>query len=715
MHVRGTEGNATARAAVGVVVALAATAALSLQVAPVAADARSQPRLTLVALAGPGTSADAAGSKAEARSTRLRAQQDEVLASVGARSPTYRWTTALNGFALPLTEAQVDTLESDPRVALVEPNRVLPLASRARAGLPVRAVTQPGTRGGAGVVVGIVDSGISPASPVFAAVPGLGPDPVSFRGACATGEDWGPDVCNRKLVGARWYVEGFGSDRLNASETLSATDDLGHGTQVASVAAGNAGVSVRVAGRDAGVFGGLAPQARIAAYKACWAAPDPDHDGCATADLVAAVDAAVGDRVDVLNLAVGSTGSSDGIDIVDLALLGAAEADIVVVGAAGNAARSAYAAHPAPWVTTIGAATGGAPRATLALPDGTRLVGGGRPGRVEGRLVDAADARAGAASAAEARQCRAGTLDAAVVADAIVVCERGGIGRIDKSAAVAQADGAAMVLVNTRPGSVSADFHSIATVHLNAREARVLARRMARNPRLRAALFPEPGPASARRVAPWSPEGDPRGPVVKPDAIAAGESALGAVPAASGASWATFSGSSAASARATGLAAVLRGRTDWSAPVIRSMLTTTARPLPGTSVLAQGAGVIGNDVPDSNLALDVRPGRWRRSLEAGDVSKVNSSSVVLRPGVRRVVRRVTNVGARAEYFSVSTTGFKAHRVSVRPLAVRLAPGESARFAITAKGPERRRRMDDGFVVWRGARGGTTRVPVALTR
>src|SRR5215218_6294420 len=100
---------------------------------------------------------------------------------------------------------------------------------------------------------------------------------------------------------------------------------------MASIAAGNAGITARVHGQRVGTYGGVAPQARLAVYKACWTAPDPDDDGCATADEATA------DGVDVLNLSVGG---SAGFDTVERALLGAAESDVVVVGAAGNSPRS---------------------------------------------------------------------------------------------------------------------------------------------------------------------------------------------------------------------------------------------------------------------------------------------------------------------------------------------------------------------------------------
>ena len=81
-------------------------------------------------------------------------------------------------------------------------------------------------------------------------------------------------------------------DDLRSASRLSPLDDSGHGTQMASIAAGNSGVSVQVPGQRLGPYGGVAPQARIAVYKACWTAPDPADDGCATADLVTAIDRA---------------------------------------------------------------------------------------------------------------------------------------------------------------------------------------------------------------------------------------------------------------------------------------------------------------------------------------------------------------------------------------------------------------------------------------
>ena len=664
------------------------------------------PPLTLVTLQGAGS---AAGARDAAE---LLAHQDALLELIGADEPVYRWTTALNGFAARLTQSQVSLLDDQPGIAAIETDQVRPLAGRTSMA-PVRGTaTSPRLRGGAGIVIGVVDSGIAPESPAFAEVPGLGRDPRDFAGACAAGEDWADEDCTRKIVGARWFVDGFGAERVRSSESLSPLDVLGHGTQVSSVAAGNAGVSVRVDNRDAGHFGGVAPQARIAAYKACWGAPDPSADGCSTADVVSAVDAAVADRVDVLSLALAG---GEGIDTLQRALLGAAEADIVVIGAAGNAAGSAYAAHAGPWVTTVGSAVGRMSRGRVSLPGGGSFIGGGRPVRVRGRAVLAQDAAAPEVSRRAAGQCRSGALDSRQVAGRIVLCRRGGIARIDKSESVAQAGGRAMVLVNLRPGSVSADFHAVPTVHLAAAAGRQLSRWVARHQDVRLRMSRVTGDPGTRRTAPWSASGDPRGPALKPDAVADGDAVLGAVPDSTGRSWGVFSGSSAATAHASGLAALLLGERHRPAAVVRSLLVTSARPMRGTSVLAQGSGALPSRAPTAHLALDVAAGAWRRALRTHRLADLNTSSILLSARQTTAVRTVTNVGTRAEYFSVTARGFTSHRVTVRPLAVRLAPGQSARFTITVSGPTTPGRVDDGELVWLGALGGVTRVPVALTR
>ena len=151
--------------------------------------------------------------------------------------------------------------------------------------------------------------------------------------------------------------------------------------------------------------------------------------------------------------------------------------------------------------------------------------------------------------------------------------------------------------------------------------------------------------------------------------------------------WGVFSGSSAATAHASGLAALVLGEhPDWSAALVRSLLVTSARPVPGSVVLAQGAGALPGRAPTAHLALDVPPRRGAARCATHTLAELNTSSLLLPARRTTAVRTVTNIGTRPEYFSVTARGFTSHRVAVRPLAVRLAPGQSADFTITVSGP-----------------------------
>jgi hypothetical protein len=682
------------------------------------AATRADGEIVLVVLRGAGTAGYLGPLPRPEYRDVLLATQDDVLEGVDAE-PVYRWTTALNGFAASLTPEEVELVEADPAVTEVERNAVLPLSATRATSLgagPVGPGSRGPGRGGAGQVVGVVDTGIWTDSPVFAPVPGLGRDPQDFRGGCDP-EDAG--LCTDKVVGAQWFVAGFGADDRRSTSALSALDDHGHGTQVASVAAGNAAVSVDVPGQPEGRFSGTAPRARIAAYKACWTAPDPDDDGCATADLVSAVDRAVHDRVDVLLLAV--AGNEPG-SALESALLGAAEAGVVVVGAAGNDGRASYAAHASPWVTTVGATTGPVRTGRLVLPGGPTVTGAmaATRGRHDVRLVAGADAVAEGATPAEARQCREGALDAARVRGAVVLCERGGTARVEKSAAVRRADGVGMVLVNRRPGAVVADLHVVPTLHLRQDDGAAVRSWLRRHPHGRVDLLPDRstsmGAGRPARVPAWSEPGDPSGAVLKPDLVATGTGVLAATPpSVRGLRWDLVGGTSVASARVAGLAASLLARHDWSAAEVRSALATTAAPVAASSLRAGSgrAGLARADAP--GLGFPVERGAYR-AWSADFLREANTPSVLLSGSSDRAVRTVENLGPRRATWSARVVGLDSHRAVVRPATFTLRPGQRVQVRLRVVHPEAEvHPLDDGYVVWRGTDGSVVRVPVALVR
>jgi hypothetical protein len=293
------------------------------------------------------------------------------------------------------------------------------------------------------------------------------------------------------VIGARYFVEGFGAENLAAGEFLSPRDANGHGSHVAATAAGNHGVTPKIGGHDLGVaaVSGIAPRARIAAYKVCWTgragSGESVEGGCMASDTVAAIDAAVADGVDVINYSVGSATSAV-FGPVERAFLGAAAAGIFVANAAGNdGPKPGTVGSPTgvPWVTSVAATT--LPR-TFGAPFSVTPVAGPAGGAArpftgmgasltgalaDAPLVDSAAVPSAPDQAANAALCLPGSLDSAAVAGKAVVCQRGRNARVEKGKAVFDAGGIGMVLVNTKPDEdVVADLHRVPAVHVSAAE-----------------------------------------------------------------------------------------------------------------------------------------------------------------------------------------------------------------------------------------------------
>ncbi|CAI5458907.1 unnamed protein product [Closterium sp. Yama58-4] len=163
--------------------------------------------------------------------------------------------------------------------------------------------------------------------------------PKRWKGACT-----GLSRCNRKLIGARYFLKGYEAEygKLARGEFRSARDAGGHGTWCAGAAAGNAGVVLTDEfGSTAGPASGMAPRGRLAVYKAIWfnASEGYGHD----CDIFAAVDQAVADGVDVLSMSIGS---GEDTYFGDLPLLRAVQAGVFLAMAAGNEGPPPMAVKP---------------------------------------------------------------------------------------------------------------------------------------------------------------------------------------------------------------------------------------------------------------------------------------------------------------------------------------------------------------------------------
>ncbi|KAK3029463.1 hypothetical protein RJ639_037748 [Escallonia herrerae] len=143
--------------------------------------------------------------------------------------------------------------------------------------------------------------------------------------------------------------------RIGHKDFNSTRDFDGHGTHTSSTAAGNHVPGISHFGYARGTAKGVAPRARIAMYKVGWAT-DTGAD-IAASDILAAMDQAIMDGVDVMSLSIGLGQAPYFDDPIAIASLSAVERGIFVTCAAGNYAFPSTTENGAPWITTVGAST----------------------------------------------------------------------------------------------------------------------------------------------------------------------------------------------------------------------------------------------------------------------------------------------------------------------------------------------------------------------
>ncbi|URE22264.1 Subtilase family [Musa troglodytarum] len=469
---------------------------------------------------------------------------------------------------------------------------------------------------GSELVIAVVDTGITPGHRSFSDR-GLGPAPARWRGECVSGPGFPASACNRKLVGARYFSGGYEatSGRMNeSSELRSPRDTDGHGTHTASIAAGRYVFPASTLGYARGVAAGMAPKARLAAYKVCWAA------GCFDSDILAAFDAAVADGVNVVSLSVGGVVVPYYLDAIAVGAFAAAEAGIFVSASAGNGGPGELTVtNVAPWVATVGA--GSMDRdfpAYVKLGNGRVRTGVsvyGGPALSAGRLypIVYAGAAQGAGDGYSSSLCLEGSLNRDTVKGKIVLCDRGVNSRAAKGEVVRKAGAVGMILANgifDGEGLV-ADCHVLPAAAVGAVAGdeirKYIAAATLKSPATATILFrgtrlgvrPAPVVASfsARGPSPQSPE------ILKPDVIAPGLNILAAWPDNVGPAgipsdqrkteFNILSGTSMACPHVSGLAALLKAaHPDWSPAAIKSALMTTSyvKDNRGTRMLDESTG-----------------------------------------------------------------------------------------------------------------------------
>ncbi len=686
----------------------------------------------------------APGKKIKADSARvntyerfLRAKHDKALEAVGlsADQKIHDYTISLNGFAVLLTKAEAKQMAKQPGVAMVLKDE---LRQKTTDNSPIfLGLTHPAgpwAKGytGEDVVVGVIDTGIWPEHPSFAddgsyaplaAYAGL---PYEFGNTAANPNDAPYDGPNNKLLGARQMLDTYrlltGAD---PDEFDSARDDDGHGTHTASTAAGNGGVEASVLGQSFGTISGIAPRARIIAYKAL------GNLGGYTSDLAAAIDQAVADGVDVINYSIGGGAGQPSAD--DIAFLFAADAGVFVATSAGNegpGASTVGSPGVMPWVTTVGASTQDRTfQGSVELGDGGVVYGASITGDAGPLpIVDAADL------GNELGDPYRVPLFDEDISGKIVLVKRGVYARVEKSFAVFAAGGAGMILYNTNDAQdTNTDTHWVPTLHVNNTDGLAVKAYIADAGD--GALATLNGGEFTAIPAPWMASFSSRGPnafagdIIKPDITAPGVNILaggspfpdpGYVP---GELFQSIGGTSMSSPHVAGAFALLKqAHRSWSAAMAKSALMTTAYqdvmkedgataadPFDmGGGHLDVGGRVVKGSAFQPGLVYDagfyeylgfltdeapevfVDPDGTREFLESIGVPttapNLNYPSIGIAelPGSMTVTRTVTSV-AQERGWRVYTARVEApegYEVTVEPSAFRLRQGQSATFDVT---------------------------------
>ncbi|XP_039041242.1 subtilisin-like protease SBT5.4 [Hibiscus syriacus] len=520
----------------------------------------------------------------------------------------YSYTRNINGFGAVLDEKEAADIAKHPKVVSVFLNRGRKLHTTRswdflrleRDGVIPTDSLWKRSSFGADVVIGNLDTGVWPESKSFSDE-GMEQIPLKWRGSCHRDTDDGV-VCNRKLIGARYFNKGYKAylgGKLNDT-FKTARDTVGHGSHTLSTAGGNFVAGANVFGYGNGTAKGGSPGARVAAYKVCW--PPVNGQECFDADIMAGFDAAISDGVDVLSVSLGGDPSEFFEDGLSIGAFHAVMNGISVVLSAGNSGPSpGSVSNIAPWMFTIGAST--LDREFVSYVElgnskqikGQSLSSATLSRRTSYPLISSEKAKAANASVEDAILCQPGSIDPRKAKGKILVCLRGGIGRMDKGKQALLAGAVGMILANDEPSGnqLIADAHFLPATHINYTDGRNVLEYINSSKNPTAYITPVETETSIK-PAPSMASFSSRGPnmiepsILKPDATAPGVNIIAAFSESTGpiedesdkrrVPFALQSGTSMSCPHVSGIIGLLKSlHPDWSAAAIKSAIMTTAR------------------------------------------------------------------------------------------------------------------------------------------
>ena len=613
-----------------------------------------------------GTAARHARANALLREhTRVR----EAIQQQGAEI-TGETTTVVNSLLVRVPEGTSADLESLPGVSRVYAvrtrklmlDRALPLAKVPDAWNQIGGMQNAG----AGIRIGIIDTGIDVKHPAF-----NDPSLTVPPGFPKTNQQSDAAYTNSKIIVARAYVR-------NTRSSYNANDTMGHGTGVAMIAAG-----MTTAG-SYGIITGVAPKAFLGSYKVF-----PDGSAGAPDDLILkGIDDAVADGMDVINLSLGSVPSPrPEDDIIVEAVENAVASGVIVTIAAGNdGSDPGTIGSPgiAPDAISVGSTSNDRDFAGTLKADGDdpmRAIpgdGANSPVPLTSPLIDIAQF--------DPSGLACGDLPGGSLTGSVALIMRG-VCTFEQKIGTVQRAGAIAALIYTdaaRPDAISMAVGSatLPATMVSYANGTMLKQQLASGPlNVTIDFAPSPFGLDPNRLSNFSSAGPNTDGTIKPDMVAVGGSVSTAQPLSVNGGFVVESGTSFSSPTLAGAAALLKAaRPGLTVQQYRSLLINSASPFALSSGATASVQQVGAGFLNMQAALNNTVAASPVSLSFGSGgSTVDQTNTMT----------ITNVGSAADTFAVTATSSSNPGVipAISPNTVQLAPGQSASIAVefTASG------------------------------